>query len=252
MSGIHLITHCYAAELPQFATFLRYQLSSLVLNPPAVPFLIEVRYSPDDRRTADVVNEFSILLGAQIGLSPMQPPERLFRRAIGRNEAALSSHADLLWFTDCDYCFGPGCLDGLWESWNKLEQFASMLYPKQIMTMKSHSDGDDLVAADMDADRFEEVVELGADLFKAQRVHKAFGGLQIVPGSLARRYGYLDGSRRYQRPLAKPFSNFHDDVAFRKSCLKYGPVLPIEVPNLYRLRHTKTTYQGQSHGKVPA
>jgi len=244
---IHLITHCYAVELPQFATFLRYQLSSLVLNPPAVPFLIEVRYSPDDKRTAEVVNEFSVLLGAQIGLSPMQPPEQLFRRAIGRNEAALSSHADLVWFTDCDYLFGPGCLDGLWEQWNGLEQFASMLYPARIMTMKSHEDGDELVESDLDADTFEETPGLDGIEFKVQKVHKAFGGLQIIPGSLARKHGYLDGSRRYQKPLAKPFSNFHDDVAFRKSCLQHGPIVPVEIPNLYRLRHSKTTYQGQVH-----
>ena len=237
--SIHLITHCYAVELPQFATFLRYQLSSLVLNHPAVPFLIEVRYSPDDKRTAEVVNEFSVLLGAQIGLSPMQPPERLFRRAIGRNEAALSSHADLLWFTDCDYCFGLGCLDGLWWSWNLIAQFASMIYPARIKTMKSHAEGDELVEKNLGG-----VVGIGADLFKVQNIHKAFGGLQIVPGSLARKHGYLDGSRRYQKPLAKPFSNFHDDVAFRKSCLQHGPIVPVEIPNLFRLRHTKSTYYG--------
>ena len=243
--SIHIVTHCYAAELPQFATFLRYQLSSLVLHPPKIDYLIEVRYCPDDTATADVVNEFAVRLGLRIGLSPMQPPERLFRRAIGRNEAALSSHADLLWFTDCDYLFGPGCLDGLWAAWSGLEKFTSMLFPSQILTMKSHADGDQLVESCPAG-----VVGVSADLFKVQNVHKAFGGLQIVPGSLARKHGYLNGSRRYQRPLAKPFSNFHDDVAYRKVCLKNGPILPVNVPNLYRLRHTKTTYQGESNGPV--
>ena len=242
--SIHIVTHCYAVELPQFATFLRYQLSSLVLNPPAVPFLIEVRYSPDDKRTAEVVSEFSVLLGAQIGLSPMQPPERLFRRAIGRNEAALSSHTDLVWFTDCDYCFGPECLDGLWKQWNRIEKFASMMFPSQIMTMTRHSDGDDLVVADQDADRFEEITRLDGIEFKSQKVKRAFGGLQIVPGSLARKYGYLDGHHRYQKPLSRPFANFHDDVAFRKSCLQHGPIVPLNIPNLFRLRHTKVTYKG--------
>lgn len=236
--SIHIISHCYAAELPQFAVFLRYQLSSLVLFPPEVNYLIEVRYCPDDQRTAEVVNFFAIELGSHIGLSPMQPPERLFRRAIGRNEAALASHAELIWHADCDYCFGPGCLDGLWKSWNELNEFAPMLFPRQIMTMKTHADGDRLIEL-----KSELVVGLNGVEFIPQRVKKAFGGLQIVPSSFARTYGYLDGHRKYQRPLNRPFANFHDDVAYRKFCLQHGPILPIDVPSIFRLRHTETTYQ---------
>lgn len=248
--SIHIVTHCWAVDLPQFAKFLQYQLSSLVLYPPEVEHLIEVRYCPDDRATADVVNFFAIELGSRIGLSPMQPPERLFRRAIGRNEAALSSHTELVWHTDCDYLFGPGCLDGLWRSWNGLTEFASMVYPMQILTMASHADGD-LVAEN----GMIRVANIPFDLFIPQRVKKAFGGLQIVPGSLARRYGYLDGHKKYQQPLSKPFENFHDDVAYRKRMLEIGPILPVDVPNLYRLRHTKSTYAGAPeniYGKVPA
>jgi len=237
--SIHTVVHCYAAELPQFATFLRYQLSSLVLHPPRVDHLIEIRYSSDDELTSDVANEFVSYFGDQIKLSPMQPPERLFRRAIGRNEAALSSYADLVWFSDCDYLFGLGCLDGLWKAWTELDEFVSMLFPNQILTMKSHKMGDDLAEKNLGR-----VVSAPIDLFKPQSVYRAFGGLQIVPGSLARKYGYLNGSRRYQKPLAKPFANFHDDVAFRKSCLQHGPILPVSIPNLYRLRHTKSTYYG--------
>lgn len=247
--SIHVITHCWAVDLPQFAKFLQYQLSSLVLYPPEVEHLIEVRYCPDDRATADVVNFFAIELGSRIGLSPMQPPERLFRRAIGRNEAALSSHTELVWHTDCDYLFGPGCLDGLWRSWNGLAEFASMVFPRQIFTMANHSDGD-LVAAN----RMVRVSNIPFGLFVPQRIKKAFGGLQIVPGSLARKHGYLDGHRKYQRTLSRPFANFHDDVAYRKTMLKIGPIVPVDVPNLYRLRHTKSTYAGAPeniYGKIP-
>ena len=239
MPDVHVVVHCYAAELPQFAAFLRCQLSSLVLYPPGVDYLIEVRFNPDDRATLDVVNFFAVELGTRIGLSPMQPPERLFRRAIGRNEAALSSHADLVWFSDCDYLFGPGCLDRMWQSWNDLDRFASMLFPEQILTMSSHQDGDLLASQELNR-----VVGIPFSLFVPQRVKKAFGGLQIVPGSLARKHGYLDGHRRYQKPLSKPFANFHDDIAFRKAMLKIGPIVPIDVPHLYRIRHTKSTYAG--------
>lgn len=234
---IHIVTHCWAKDLPQFSAFLRCQLSSLVIWPPKVQHLIEVRYSPDDRSTAEVVDEFAAMPESKIELSPMQPPETLFRRAIGRNSAALSSHAELIWFADCDYLFGPGCLDGLWEEWNGLLKFASMLFPDQIMTMRSHEEGDRLAGRAVAG-----LIRVPEDLFKPQRVWRAFGGLQIVPGSLARRHGYLNGHRRYQRPLPKPFANFHDDVAFRKTMLKIGPIVPVSVPNLFRLRHTRSTY----------
>lgn len=234
---IHIVTHCWAADLPQFSAFLRCQLSSLVIWPPAVDHTIEVRYCPDDRRTATVVDEFAVMLKSKVEPSPMQPPETLFRRAIGRNAAALSSHAELVWFTDCDYLFGEGCLDGLWAAWNELPDFASMLFPDQIMTMKSHEEGDELAGRDASG-----LVRVPEDLFKPQKVWRAFGGLQIVPGSLARKHGYLDGHRRYQKPLPKPFANFHDDVAFRKAMLKHGPIIPVSVPNLFRLRHTRSTY----------
>lgn len=246
MSGIKIVVHCYAAELPQFAQFLRYQLSSLALWPAKVPNLIEICYSPDDARTREVIDWFICNTNVCIGRSPIQPPERLFRRAIGRNDAALYNSADLVWFCDCDYLFGEGCLDGLWKSWNELDQFASMMFPEKFWTMKSRELGDQIA----DRSRAEGLASVNPELFTQVKSKKAFGGLQIVPGSLARKYGYMAGHRRYQRPLLKPFANFHDDVAFRKSCLKLGPILPLEVPNLFRLRHSKTTYQGQVHGKV--
>ena len=170
---------------------------------------------------------------------------RLFRRAIGRNDAALSSYTDLVWFCDCDYLFGEGCIDGLWKSWNELDQFASMMFPEKFWTMKTRELGDELIAQNLQG-----VVGADPSLFTQVWSKRAFGGLQIVPGSLARERGYLDGHRKYQTPLPRPFANFHDDVAYRKSCLRIGPIVPLEVPNLYRLRHSKTTYQGQQHGTV--
>jgi hypothetical protein len=208
-----------------------------VLNPPAVDHVIEVRYCNDDEATEAVVDDFAILLGTRIILSPMSPPERLFRRAIGRNEAALSSQSDLVWFTDCDYLFGKFCLDGLWQAWNDLTVFASILFPEQIMTMRSHAEGDWLVEQNLQG-----LPAVSPDLFKPQRVHRAFGGIQIVPGSLARKHGYLDGHRRYQQPAATPFPNFHDDVAYRKTSLQYGPTVSIDIPDIFRLRHSRSTY----------
>jgi len=41
--------------------------------------------------------------------------ESLFRRGIGRNQAALNTNAHWVWFTDCDLMFRKGCLDALAE-----------------------------------------------------------------------------------------------------------------------------------------
>jgi hypothetical protein len=38
---------------------------------------------------------------------------QLLRRVIGRNLAAASSDGDWIWFSDCDFAFGPSCLDSL-------------------------------------------------------------------------------------------------------------------------------------------
>lgn len=243
--SIHIVVHCYAAELPQFAVFLRHQLRSLVDHPPTVPYLIEVCHCPDDRATSDVLSDFSTCTSLNLGLTRILPPENLFRRAIGRNQASLRSHAELVWFSDCDYLFGEGCLDGLWKSWNELKSFASMVFPEQFMTMLNHQIGDDLVREDAEGEAdCSDDLTLRPDLFKVQLSKKAFGGLQVVPGSLARKHGYLDGDPKWQTPLVKPFSSFADDIAFRKACMKYGPIVPVDVPNLFRMRHTKSTYAG--------
>ena len=52
--------------------------------------------------------------GAQVRCNWQQlTPPQLFRRSIGRNQAALNSSADWVWFTDCDLYFGAGALDSL-------------------------------------------------------------------------------------------------------------------------------------------
>lgn len=243
--SLRIVTHCYAAEKPFYAAFLRYQLSSLILYPPKTQVVVEVCCTPDDRNTRDVLDWF-ICHACEVWIRPswMIPQEKLFRRAIGRNQAAMSCHEELIWFCDVDHAFGEGCVDGLWAEWEKQANFVSMIYPKQIMIHKDHATGDSYAAASFRGG----VLDVNPDDFVPMRYSKAIGGVQVVPGSLARKHGYLDGHRRYQKPLDRPFANFHDDVAFRKSCSKHGPIVPVDVPNLFRLRHTEVTYRG----KVPA
>ena len=90
--------------------------------------------------------------------------------------------------------------------------------------------------------------------FTVKHYNRAIGGIQIVPRWYLTQYGYLRDMEKYQTPSPdknKPFPCFRDDVVFRSQCAENGRILPIQLPNLYRLRHSKTTYQGQQHETLP-
>ena len=235
--GIHIVTHCYAGELPQYAAALQYQLSSLEINRPRVPVTVEICHTPEDVRTRDVVDWFVCNSHLLMILSTF-PPGCLFRRAIGRNIAALRSHGELIWFADCDYVFGPGCLDGLWRSWESLEGYASMVFSREILVNSDYATGDLYLAPKPTG-----LLSIDPAEFAPKRYAKALGGVQIVPGSLARTHGYLDWHKRYQRPVERPFPDFCDDVAFKRFCQQQGPVVPVDVPQLYRIRHSAKTHK---------
>jgi hypothetical protein len=236
---IELVTHCYAHELSQYAAFFRYQISSLLNHTPAVPVQLTVCWTPIDKATANALawgkHETA---GTAISIKSIElAPDQLFRRSIGRNCAALESRADLVWFTDVDHYFGPGCLDTLLQS-NITTELA---YPQQIMIHKDHATGD--VAATHTTDSR---LTICFDDFIPKTYNRAIGGVQIVHGDYARFWGYLKGHSKYQSPRhdGRPFGDFKDDVTFRRQWELFGGTLPLELPGVYRLRHSKTTYQG--------
>jgi hypothetical protein len=114
-----------------------------------------------------------------------------------------------------------------------------MIYPARYMIHRDHETGDRLAGRDATWT----LPEVSPADFVPARFTKPIGGVQICPGSFCRLHGYLDGSRRHQKPLAKPFGNFHDDVAFRKFCAAHGQIRPVDFPGLFRLRHTRTSYK---------
>lgn len=254
--SVLLVTHCYAKELPQYAAFLRYQLSSLVLYKPAVKTRIVVCYSPKDELTASVLRWFLVSTKPEdICLSVMGLTEdHLFRRSVGRNRAALASDEDLIWFTDVDHVFGEGCIDSLWNTWNgngcdllrirdSQGKQPTMVYPKEIQILQDHATGDRLVEQVLNEP--ERLWAVDPDEFVSKTYNRAIGGIQIVPGRLCREIGYLHGHQKWCSPRTdgKPFGDFHDDVVFRGVVSQRGEIVPIELPNLFRLRHTRTTYQ---------
>lgn len=239
--SIRIITHCYAKELPQYATFLHYQLSSLVLYKPEVSVVIYVCCTLDDQRTVNVLRQFQ-QEHPQLDLRPLyMSPGQLFRRSIGRNVASLTGTEALMWFTDVDHCFGAGCLDTLWDQWLQFDAMPTLMYPGQIWICRDHATGDALIG-DVQHGELKDVENIP---FTVKKYNRAIGGIQIVNGDYIREYGYLHRVEKWQRPRTdhKPFGDFRDDIAFRKLCAEHGIVQRITLPHLYRLRHTATTYQ---------
>lgn len=242
--SIRLVTHCYAARLPQYAKHLWYQLSSLVLHKPDVPVAITICYSMHDATTTDTILKFEGRHGNGLSIRPMSMsgPE-LYRRSIGRNRAGLEATEDLIWFTDVDHVFGEGCLDNLWRIWQGLKQDEiSMVYPKAIKIHQDHATGD---ATPFPASEDWRLLEINSSEFVDKRYRRAIGGVQIARGDLVRQYGYLNGHSKYQKPRLDglPFGDFRDDIVFRGRCKTFGKIVGIDLANLYRIRHSETTYQ---------
>lgn len=236
--SIKIVTHVYARKLPQFAVFLRAQLSSLVLHPPKVPVVVDIHCCLEDDNLADVLFDFK---GLNIKVC-LQPPNDLFRRSIGRNISALKSTEDIVWFTDVDYIFGEGCLDRLNEIWSlhSSGRYGDMVWPDTVLIHKDHETGDKFWQSNLET---RGVLDINPDDFIPMKYRSAFGGVQIVDGDFARRFGYLNHYKKWQAPRTdnKPFGDFRDDVKYRKFCEEKGCVFSISLPNLYRLRHTKVT-----------
>ncbi len=79
------------------------------------------------------------------------------------------------------------------------------------------------------------VYEINPDDFMPSK-HRAIGGLQIVPGDVAREFGYCKDTK-WQSPVTnETWQDTRGDRAFRGILGTKG--LPIHLPNLYRIRQT--------------
>jgi len=243
--SIRIITHCWARDLPQYAQFLRYHVSSLVLYPPDFQVGVTVCYCKDDINTVkalrDLICHMSI---AELNLRGVAlQKDELGRRSIGRNKAALLSTEDLIWFADVDYVFRQGCLQSLYQQWLQLKDTGiSMLYPNGVKIHKDHETGDK--AVQWAANCKERWIDIDPADFIPWKYRKAIGGAQIVSGEFARQHGYLKDNEMWQTPRTDGvmFGHTRDDIAYRTYCKEYGKIVPIELPELYRLRHTRKTY----------
>jgi hypothetical protein len=245
---ITVVTNCWAVRHPQYAVFLRAQLSSLVNHPPMVPVIYAVIFDPNDAMTCKVLASFA----ARLPMKLIALPEREnWRRAIGRNRAAQGLHerCELAWFTDCDYCFGEGCLDAMYTTW-EAENRPELIFPTSYMANPDKTDIDRHVKVAMEHSHICMGIVI-PDLWESVKfeptpVKRAIGGLQCVSADYARIYGYLPDSK-WQKAPDKPFASFKDDVVFRRELQSRGRCVGIpSLPNFYRLRHTEVGYGGNS------
>ena len=122
-------------------------LSSIYLRVHNGVFVTVFR-AEDDDRTRKVCDFFQIVFGPSAFASFELPIERLFRRAIGRNMAALTCNAEYIWFADCDYFFGPTGEEGV-NSLDLMEREfirGQLCYPQEIQVVQTAEAGEGLLA----------------------------------------------------------------------------------------------------------
>jgi len=232
--SLEIVSHCW-----QYPHLLVYQLSSLVKFPPRnVTATMTVYYSGEDRRTADLLAWFGRIdvPGLHWNWRDL-PKEALFRRAIGRNDAALGTGADWIWFTDCDLMFREGCLDGLGNAlqgrrdalvYPRIEKCTSLLPENHPMLIVDPADP--------------QIRDIDTSEFFEQTRTRATGPLQITHGDVARACGYCNSLKYYQQPAAT-WQKAREDRAFRWLLRTQGT--PLDIPGVYRIRHVaKGRYAG--------
>ena len=236
--SLEVVSHCW-----NYSHLLRYQLSSLVLFPPRdIDVTMTVFYCPEDSGTARLLEFFSAQSVPTVRWNwrPL-PRQQLFRRAIGRNLAALATQADWVWFTDCDLMFRDKCLDTLAELLQG--QRAALVFPSEERCTDLLSDDDPMLHPETDVPQ---VVDIDTTRFVTYHRDRATGPLQIAHGDVCRAVGYCRNIRIYQEPV-QGFAKCHEDRAFRWLLRSKGEPLPIG--GVYRIRHVrKGRYTGSAGG----
>jgi hypothetical protein len=224
---LQIVSHCW-----NYSRLLTYQLSSLVLHPPEkLDVTMTVFYNDEDTRTCEVLEYFADREVPGVTWQwRHQEKGELFRRAIGRNLAALANEVDWLWFTDCDQVFHEGCLDALADLLAQHPD-AKLLFPRMV-ACSSHLEQDDSLFDAVEAGP--RIVDIDTQQFSPVEHFKAIGGLQIVPGEVARETGYCKDVARFMRPARRIVRELGDRT-FRHALGTHGD--PIELPGVYRIEH---------------
>jgi len=229
MGTLEIVTHCY-----RYTTLLRHQLSSLIIWPPLdLHIKATVFYTAEDERTKQALERFRGYQVPNITWNWQdQEPGLLCHRSIGRNQAALASEADWVWFTDADYWFTHEC----WSAFAQLGPVdGPLIYPRRVHVHRRHSFGDALIE---NSRKSPGLVFAEFRKFRAERLSRAIGGVQIVKGDVCRSRGYLKDNSRAQRRLeTAKWARCREDVWFRRSLGTKGQ--GVDLPGVYRIRHSE-------------
>lgn len=246
--SIRIVTHAYAKILPQYATFLRAHLSSLVVHPPLVKTAITICCTDDDERIMKVLDYFLSLRKLELDVLKMEK-NQLLRRAIGRNKVALELKEELIWFADVDYYFGPDCVDSVWNAWQEFDQKPVLIWPKSAMIQRDHEIGDQWHRDNFNREGL--IINTHGNDFKKTRYDRAIGGVQISPNWYVRKHGYMNDTKWLETEETDRFFTTVEDVHYRRSAEERGLSVAIDVPNLFRFRHSESAWAPKTQ-KYPA
>jgi hypothetical protein len=238
--SIELVTHCWAGTYRLYADALCFHLTSVVEHDPPVDVSVAICFCAEDDLTLKVIRWFCKNTSVNIRAIPMDK-ERLGRRCFGRDLAAKGTKADFVWFSDVDQVYLDGVLKRLEDmEWPEEEgKPASIIFPKINRVAKHRTVGDALLQGV--ASGASRLHRIDTSAFTDKKYHRAIGGVQIVKGDFAREHGYLTGSGKI-REDGVLFGDFRDDIAYRKASSKHGPIIGVDLPGMYRIRHTEKTH----------
>ena len=233
MKSVHIISHCWCPPGYDFySQLLKHQIASLIrYTSSIIKVKLTVCCDLNDTPTIQVFKSCMQLNdkeNVELRLHPLTE-DKLFRRAIGRNEVAKKSQCDVVWFCDCDYLFGIDCLLSVVT---QVVECDTLYYPSTCLTNSTHGELEPIV----ESGRRTELPEIDYPAFIPKRIPRAIGGVQIVSGNTARRLGYLDGTK-WMNPVDPKdgFRNTKCDISFRETIP--GRNVSIRAVELYRLRH---------------
>ncbi len=223
---LELVSHCW-----QYSHLLTYQLSSIVNYPPKnLKLTVTIYYCNEDAKTVALLDFFNKHQIKNVTWNWQSlPKEKLFRRGIGRNQAAKNTKADWIWFTDCDAVFHKNCFDQLAQELQGRDDV--LVYPSAELTTDLLAEDDPVLSA---VDNKPQVVDLDVTQFSVHKLTRATGPFQITHGDVARTCGYCENIGIYQKP-SDVWCKAYEDKAFRWLIGSDGT--PLDIDNVYRIRH---------------
>jgi hypothetical protein len=222
---VEIIPHVW-----QYHRLMTLQLSSFIHWPPTCRVFYRPCVTQEDTPTIAVLKWFSNRLPSSVTLEPhIMDRRRLMRRAIGRNECALTSKSPIVWFADCDYAVLPGDLESIMNAWPKGHKLA---HPGHVRaTIPEHG-----------MEMIQSVIEprvmpmMLSDFPLAQKHRTAIGGLQFFDGEHCHKMGYCGPKGRGR--LFRPADRWQPTKCDKWARSVAGEDVTMRITVLGRVRHT--------------